>query len=237
MHVSARTRAHPIPPRRGHRGSTARHGRATLQATPLRAHGPRSGRAGAIGNAAAVSDTTDLPRAGQEQGQAPLAPLFEALYVELKRIAARRVQQMGRNQTLSATALVHEAFLKLADASDLALGNRQHFYACAAQAMRQILVDHARARLAGKRGGALEQVTLSGVESDPLELDVLDLERALGDLGEVDRELRQLVELRYFAGLTLEEIAELRGTSLRTANRDWQRARALLAVRLDDDAG
>lgn len=183
-----------------------------------------------------MPESTDLPTALHARGPDQLAPLFQALYAELKRIAARRVQQMGPNQTLSATALVHEAFVKLAEASDLALVDRQHFFACAAQAMRQILVDHARARLAGKRGGVLEQVTLSGIETDPLDMDVLDLDRALGDLGEVDAQLRQLVELRYFCGLTLEEIAGLRGVSLRTANREWQRARALLAVRLDADA-
>jgi RNA polymerase sigma factor (TIGR02999 family) len=117
------------------------------------------------------------------------------------------------------------------------LSSREHFYACAAQAMRQILIDHARARSADKRGGAMQQITLSGIESEQIDLDVLDLDRALCDLGEVDAALRQLVELRYFAGLTLEEVAELRGISLRTANRDWQRARALLALRLDQDEG
>jgi RNA polymerase sigma factor (TIGR02999 family) len=182
-----------------------------------------------------MPEITELLRARQDAGDAPFAPLFEALYAELKRIAARRVGAMGPNQTLTATALVHEAYLKLVDVSGFALTDRKHFYACIAQAMRQILIDHARARLAGKRGGELERVTLSGIESGALDIDVLDLERALCELGEVDEELRQLVELRYFAGLTLEDIAALRGTSLRTANRDWQRARALLAIRLDDD--
>lgn len=182
-----------------------------------------------------MSEITELLLAQQNAKQPQFAPLFEALYAELKRIAALRVRALGPNQTLSATALVHEAFLKLVDASQLALSSREHFYACAAQAMRQILIDHARARSADKRGGAMQQITLSGIESEQLDLDVLDLDRALCDLGEVDAALRQLVELRYFAGLTLEEIAELRGISLRTANRDWQRARALLALRLDQD--
>lgn len=197
-------------------------------------HASWTGCGRAQGNAA-VPEITELLRARRDDPDAPFAPLFEALYNELKRIAARRVGTMGPNQTLTATALVHEAYLKLVDVSGLELTDRKHFYACIAQAMRQILIDHARARLAGKRGGALERITLSGIESDALDIDVLDLERALCDLGEVDEGLRELVELRYFAGLTLEDIAGLRGMSLRTANRDWQRARALLALRLDDD--
>lgn len=167
----------------------------------------------------------------------PLDTLMPLVHQDLKRLARAQRARMQPGETLSTTALVNEAYLKLRRGGSHGLHNREHFFSLVARAMRQILIDHARARVAGKRGGVLEQVTLGGIESDPLDIDMLDLERALCDLGEVDEGLRQLVELRYFAGLTLEEIAALRGVSLRTANRDWQRARALLAVRLDDDGG
>lgn len=181
-----------------------------------------------------------VPEGQRLQAEDEVSGLFSLLYRELKRIAAGRVRDIGGGQTLTATSLVHEVWLKLSAADDLQFESRGHFYACAAQAMRQILIDHVRARTSDKRGGPLERVTLSGIvgelaTDDLAAAELLDLDCAIGELGQIDPSLQVLVELRYFAGLTLEEITQLQGRSLRTVNRDWQRARAMLATRLRAD--
>jgi RNA polymerase sigma factor (TIGR02999 family) len=130
--------------------------------------------------------------------------------------------------------LVHETYLKLVGARHLDLRDRRHFFACAGRAMRHILVDHARAALADKRGGGVAPVELPPEVADRrTPSNWIDLDRALEELEEVFPDLRELVELRFFAGLTREETAELLGCSERTVQRDWQRARAFLYARLD----
>ena len=180
-----------------------------------------------------MGDITELLRAAQSGDDRSLDAVFASLYPRLRELAASRLGGQPGEHTLSATALVHEAYLKLVDAQRLDLLDRHHFFACAARAMRQILVDRARARGAVKRGGPIEPLTLShadGVSSAQPEL--LDVDAALDRLDAIDMALRQLVELRIFAGLTLEQIAETSGRSLRTVSRDWQRARALLLTQL-----
>jgi RNA polymerase sigma factor (TIGR02999 family) len=174
----------------------------------------------------ALLETVD-GRAGSNLGA-----VFDLLYADLKRIAAVRLAALAPGQTLGATALVHEAYLKLVGAQHLKLASRQHFFACAARAMRQILVDRARSASAEKHGGAFEHVTLGEADVASSPADLFDIDRALDDLELLDPALRELVELRYFAGLSLPQIAELREVSLRTAARDWARARALLEARL-----
>lgn len=182
-----------------------------------------------------MSDITDLLRVG-EQGSAPeLGAVFDRLYVEIKRIAHARLGALGPKQTLSATELVHEAFLKLVDARRLTLSNRRHFFACAASVMRQILVDRRRAASADKRGGGQQLATLDGCDAVAEPVDLLDLDRALEGVQLVNPALRELVELRFFAGLTVEEIAALREQSTRTVARDWERARSLLQAGLASD--
>lgn len=159
---------------------------------------------------------------------------FSEIYAELKRQARMSLSKLPHGATLTPTALVSEVYLKLNRASDLDITGRRHFFALAARAMRQIIVDQARAAQAHKRGGALQAVTL---ETGHLALgqtaeELLDLDRALDDLGRLSERQRSLVEMKFFAGLEIETIAEILDCSERTAHREWQRARAYLLARL-----
>ena len=183
-----------------------------------------------------MGEVTQLLAEARAGDPAKLEAVFVALYPELKRLASRR--SGGEGHDLTTTALVHETYLKLIGARHLDLQDRRHFFACAGRAMRHILVDHARAASSDKRGGGVAAVELPPeVAGGAAAADWVDLDRALDELEEVLPELRELVELRFFAGLTREEIAELLGCSERTVQRDWQRARAFLYARLESGAG
>lgn len=164
--------------------------------------------------------------------------LFPLVYDEMRRVAARLMSAERVDHTLDATDLVHEAWLRLGlsangDAPKIgsqAVVDRSHFLAITIRAMRQVLIDHARRRVADKRGGGAIRVTLSdgaGARETSPE-DVLVLFDALEKLGEVDERLRKVVEYRFFIGLTDAESAELLGTTARTVQRDWVKARAWL---------
>jgi RNA polymerase sigma factor (TIGR02999 family) len=160
-----------------------------------------------------------------------LAEVFEQLYPELRRLAASRLA--GGEHTLTPTGLVHEFYLRASTGRALSVEDRHHFFATAAKAMRWILVDDARRRCSGKRGGGLVEVTLT--EGLPLEAEseqLLALHDGLEVLGTLHQRQRDVVELHYFAGLEFAEIAELLGISLRTARREWERARAFLYAQL-----
>ena len=162
-----------------------------------------------------------------------LAQVFEALYPELRRIAQARPAERGA--TLTPTVLVHEAFLRLTENHGLALADRRHFFACAARAMRCIVVDHARRRYADKRGGGLAPVTLDEhlpVGEEAGDSDVFALDQALDQLERVSPRQREVVELQFFAGLTYAEIGELIGCAERTAKREWERGRAFLYAQM-----
>jgi RNA polymerase sigma factor (TIGR02999 family) len=163
--------------------------------------------------------------------------LYEAVYAELRRLARANFRRESPGHTLQPTALVNEAFLRLAPACSFE--NRRHFFGAAAEAMRRILVDHARQRGAGKRGGGLERVTLSGVDvaGDDALVDVLAVDFALTELGASRPRLAELVSLRCFAGMSIEEAAQALDVSPATAKRDWAFARAWLAERLGADGG
>src|SRR5215510_8166300 len=150
------------------------------------------------------------------------------VYDELRRIAGRYIRGERPGQTLQATALVNEAFLRLAAERPREFQNRTHFVAIAALSMRQILVQRARARRAIKRGGAPERVTLDEghLAGDVPSIDVLALDEALTRLATFDPEQARIVELRYFGGLTVEETAETVGVSPATVKREWAMARA-----------
>jgi RNA polymerase sigma factor (TIGR02999 family) len=164
--------------------------------------------------------------AGRREALDRLLPL---VYEELRSIARQRLRRLPPQSTLTPTALVHEAYLKLAKSASDAPRDRSHFYAVAAMVMRQIAVDHARRRMAAKRGGAgapvdLEFPVLSHAPADQ----VLAVHDALERLGQVDPSLVRIVELRYFAGLPIDEVASALGCSPMTVKRRWQTARALL---------
>lgn len=158
------------------------------------------------------------------EGRAP-AELWAALYRELHRLA--EAQLRGRQATMSATTLLHEAYLDLAGRA-ASFPDRPRFFAYAARAMRGVIVDHARARRALKRGGAIHLTGLETSGEGCAAQDLSTLSDALDVLGAVDPRLEELVDLKFFCGFTLREIAAMRGTSERTAQRDWEKARLFL---------
>lgn len=184
---------------------------------------------------------TELLAAAADGRPGALEGAFAAVYAELKQLAHRHRRRSRPGDTLSTTVLVHEAFLKLGAASSLRVLDRAHFFALAARAMRQILVDAARARGAGKRGGEAIVVELDERDAAVAAVadDVVALDRALERLAAVDERLAALVEARFFAGLTDAELAELSGRNERTVRRDWEKARAFLLreLRGPSDAG
>ncbi|MEO7132657.1 MAG: ECF-type sigma factor [Vicinamibacterales bacterium] len=153
------------------------------------------------------------------------------IYGELHRRAAAHIRRERQPHTLSPTDLLHDVFLQLAR-QHVEWANRGQFYGTACQMMRRALVDHARARSAGKRGGLRVELKDDRVAVAPADLDVMALDEALTELGRVDERQARLVELRFFGGLTLQEAADTLGMSLATANRDWRFARAWLFNRL-----
>jgi len=159
------------------------------------------------------------------------------VYDELRRIAARYISRERPGQTLQATALVNEAYVRLAAERPREFANKTHFLAIAALSMRQILVQRARARNAAKRGGAPHRITLDDRNIDqahaPADIDVLALDEALSKLAAFDPEQARIVELRYFGGLTVDETAEVIGVSPATVKRHWAMARAWLKQTLD----
>jgi len=161
--------------------------------------------------------------------------LFPLLYAELRRMASAAMRHQRADHTLQPTALVHEAFMKLSAAQNQDWSGRSHFFAVAAKAMRQILVDYGRASQAKKRGGEWHKVTLAGAEPSGSDatVDIVALHDALEELGKQSERKARIVELRFFAGLSVDETAEIIGVSRRTVLSDWRVARAWLATALD----
>ncbi|MFI5006840.1 MAG: sigma-70 family RNA polymerase sigma factor [Solirubrobacterales bacterium] len=165
--------------------------------------------------------------------RAALEELLVEVYDELRRLARRHMRRERPDHTLQTTALVHEAFLRLADA-DVPWQDRAHFFSVAARQMRRILVDHARARASAKRGGEARRLTLDEAMAAPSRHvdELLQIDEALGRLAEEDPRKSQVVELRFFGGLTYEEIAEVLGVSLSTVRADLRFAKAWLRKEL-----
>jgi RNA polymerase sigma factor (TIGR02999 family) len=167
-----------------------------------------------------------------------LSALFPIVYDELRRIAATYMRRENPGHTLQATALVNEAYFRLVDQKAVVWQNRAHFYGVAAQIMRRILCDHARARRAEKRGGAAARLSLDealGVDSGAAP-DLVDLDEALQKLAAINERQAKVVEMRFFAGLSVEEAAEALGSSPATVKRDWTFAKAWLAKEIGGDA-
>jgi len=171
---------------------------------------------------------------GDPQAARDLLPL---VYDELRRLAAGRLAVEKPGQTLQATALVHEAYLRLVGSEDPGWNGRGHFFAAAAEAMRRILIDNARRKRSLKSGGSLKKVELAdaGLAVEGPDCDLLALDEALSRLEAKDRRKAELVKLRYFAGLTLEEAALALGISRSTAQNDWAYARSWLRLAMDED--
>lgn len=161
---------------------------------------------------------------------------YEGVYDELREMARREFRREASGHTLQPTALVNEAWMRLADAAD-GFASRAHFFGAASRAMRLILIDHARRARAAKRGGGGEAVTLVDVESPGGELSVLEVEDALQALERHDARLAELVQLRFFGGLTIEEVAQVQQTSPATVKRDWTYARAWLFDKMEHPEG
>ena len=183
-----------------------------------------------------TADITELLDAARDGNRGALDQVLATLYQELHSMARRQLAGQ-HGHTLDATALVHEAYLKLIGRREAQFDDRAHFFAYAASAMRSVVVDYARQRLAQKRGGDLHRVTdlpedlEGGVRLDE---ETLGLDTALTRLAAVDQKLAQVVELRYFAGLSELEIAALLKRSERSIRRDWQKARVFLLASLKD---
>jgi RNA polymerase sigma-70 factor, ECF subfamily len=180
-------------------------------------------------------DITDLLIAVSNGRRDALDQLVAAVYDHLRRIAGAQLRREGVGHSLQPTALVHEAYVRLVDQRHLEWRNRAHFFGAAASLMRRILVDHARARLAEKRGGQLERVTLVGDEpaaGNPLGIDILALHESLKRMAALNPRQERIVELRYFGGLTIQEAAEVVGISEATLVREWTIAKAWLRSNL-----
>ena len=181
-------------------------------------------------------DITELIGQARDGDRQAGERLFASLYAELKQVA--RGQLAGGDAPLHATSLVHEAYMKLARGADVAIRDREHFYAIAARVMRQIVIDHVRARDAQRRGSGMRP---EGLDDSALAIvatqrgdEVLALEEGLEKLMAIDPALGRLVELRFYAGLELAEIAAIVDRSERSLKRDWRRARAFLYAELGD---
>jgi RNA polymerase sigma factor (TIGR02999 family) len=181
-------------------------------------------------DAASVNITGMLREWGSGSREA-LDEVLPFIYSELRRQATRCLRREYRNNSLGATALVHETYLKLLRTADVELENRSHFFAIAATAMRRILVDHARYRDRGKRGGGCDDLPLEdafAAEETAGDVDLIALDEALGRLARIDPQQEKLVELRYFCGLSLEETAAALDVSRATAAREWSLAKSWL---------
>lgn len=162
---------------------------------------------------------------------------FRSLYDEMHRIASRQFGRERADHTLQPTAVVNEAYLKLVGQAELPQGRRSDILGIAAHAMRQVLIDHARRHQAEKRGGGRQRTTLGDPGFEVNLDDLIAVDAALDRLDRIDRRLRQVVELRFFGGLTVEEAADALGVTPRTVHRDWAKARAWLHSRLGGAVG
>lgn len=188
-----------------------------------------------------ADDLTGLLIEWGQGDKAALDRLTPLVYDEIRRIAHRYVQREREGQTLQTTALVNEAYLRLAGSANITWQNRAHFYAVTAQVMRRILIDHARRRQYVKHGGETQRVSFEvaisevGLMSQPRAAELLALDEALDELARLDPRKSRVVELRYFGGLSLEETAKVLEVSLMTVRRDWRAAKAWLFRRMKDE--
>lgn len=181
-------------------------------------------------------DVTQVLAALKDGDASAYERLLPVVYEEMRSLARSYLNRQQPGHTLEPTALVHEAYMRLVQQDQPDYSNRVHFFAVAATAMRQLLIDHARRKNAAKRGEGWERVTLSNLKSDGRsDIDLLDLDEALTEMAELDAQQSRIVELRFFGGLTIEETAEELGISTSTVEREWRAARAWLSARLSGE--
>lgn len=182
-------------------------------------------------------NVTLLLRDAADGDREKLDALMAAIYSDLRRLAVQHMQAERDDHTLQPTALVHEAYIKLIDQRSTDWRDRLHFFAVASRIIRRILVDHARGRLAEKRGGRRERVPLeqADIAIGDTGIDLTELDEAMQELAKIDERQAKIVELRFFGGLTIEDIAEVLSMGKRSVDREWKVARAWLYCRLSDD--
>ncbi len=184
-------------------------------------------------------DVTQILVDASQGNEEAVARIWDVVYEELRAIAHRQLLRERSDHTLSTTALVHEAYLRLIDQTRVEWQDRAHFFGVSAQAMRRILVDYARKHRAQKRGGGIKNLSLDKVSipvDESIE-DLLTLDAALEKLAALNERLCKVVELRYFGGLTEDETAEALGVTTRTVQRDWAKARAWLRMEIYGGTG
>ncbi len=186
-----------------------------------------------------MSDVTRILNAIEEGDLHAVDKLFPLVYQELRQLAARRFSKESPGQTLQATALVHEAYLRLVGGEDQNWSGRYHFFSAAAEAMRRILIENARRKKSLRHGGGrkrigFDEAILTQEENDTSADDLIALDEALKKLSKKDKNKADLVKLRYFAGLTSDQAAKILGISPSTADRDWSYARSWLRFEIDE---
>jgi len=186
-----------------------------------------------------MADLTRILQEAQDGRSGAAEELASALYDELRALARQELSGERAGHTLQPTALVHEAYLRLVGGQNTSFQSRAHFFAAAATAIRRVLVDHARRRARAKRGGGEAPLSLGDVDpAAPLPpAELLDLDAALAELARFDPFKARIVELRFFAGLSVDEVAKLLGASESSVRRDWRLARAWLRAELDRPHG
>ena len=183
-----------------------------------------------------MSDITSLLKAAAEGDRHAADQAFAVLYADLQRLAHSRMRRSGNMTMLDTTALVHESWLRFQGASEAVFADKQHFMGYAARVMHTVVVDFVRTRRAAKHGGEVEHVTLNTAIGDAVghnDDEILRVDEAMQQLAAADRRLHDVVELRYFGGLTEAEIAAILGVTERTVQRDWQKARIFLSAALN----
>jgi RNA polymerase sigma-70 factor, ECF subfamily len=185
------------------------------------------------------ADITRLLRTAASGDRTDLDALMAAIYDDMRRLAVSHLRGERDDHTLQPTALVHEAYLKLVDQRNTDWNDRLHFFSVASRVIRRILIDHARERLADKRGGGASRLRVDDheVAAPGRGVDLLALDEALAELAELDEQQAKIVELRFFGGCSIEEVTDLLKIGRRTVDRDWQAARTWLYCRLGGQPG
>ncbi len=186
---------------------------------------------------APTPNITLLLHAAASGDRRDLDALMTAVYQDMRRLAMSHMDQERQNHTLQPTALVHEAYVKLLDQHSTDWKDRLHFFSIASRIIRRILIDHARSTAAAKRGGSITRISIGDhdIGVPQRDIDLLALDEAMTELAQLDEQQARIVELRYFGGCTIEEIAELLDLGKRSVDRKWHAARAWLFERLRDD--